>query len=65
MKVVEILLEAGASVEANGIDGETALVVANREHHVEVVNILLRAGANVEAVVDITGGLGETTASGG
>eukprot|EP00959_Pyramimonas_sp_CCMP1952_P460641 9480226-Pyramimonas_sp.AAC.3 len=47
VKVVRLLLEAGADVNRPNEDGESPLCVAVSEGHVEVVRALLEAGADV------------------
>jgi ankyrin repeat protein len=47
--VVKLLLEAGADVNAQFRDYETALYVASLEGHESVVKLLLEAGADVNA----------------
>lgn len=47
---VEMLLEAGADVNATEKDGGTALTIAVAHGHTEVVRVLLRWGADVNIV---------------
>ncbi|KAF8128801.1 ankyrin repeat-containing domain protein [Mycena galopus ATCC 62051] len=49
IKIVHILLEKGADVNAAGGEYGTSLQVAAAEGHTEVVSILLEKGANVNA----------------
>ncbi|MBM9576244.1 ankyrin repeat domain-containing protein [Leptospira sp. 201903070] len=46
-KKIQILLQAGASVDARDSRGKTALMIA--DHRPEVVEVLIRAGADVNA----------------
>src|SRR3989338_5878505 len=48
--IVEILVKAGADLEAVDHHGGTSLLVACESGHPSVVEILLKAGANIEAV---------------
>ena len=49
MKVVELLLKAGADIEAKDIYRETPVSWAAEKRHIEVVELLLKAGADIEA----------------
>ena len=49
VEVVKILLDKGATVDAQGADGRTALHIAAYEGHVEVVKMLLDEGAAIDA----------------
>jgi ankyrin repeat protein len=44
--VVQLLLGAGAAVDASTADGETPLLYAAGQGHTEVVRLLLGAGAD-------------------
>ncbi|KAG8303603.1 Ankyrin repeat A protein 2 [Homalodisca vitripennis] len=44
---VQIFLECGVEVDRQGIWGETALMLAATEGHLEIVRMLILAGANV------------------
>ncbi len=46
---IQLLLDAGADVNATDDDGETALIAAARGGHTEAAQILLDAGADVNA----------------
>ena len=46
-RVVDVLLDRGASIDAATEDGETALHIATEEGHGDTVNALLRRGADV------------------
>ena len=46
-KLIEILLDAGAEIEACDGDGETALVKSVKKNHVDIVRYLIERGANV------------------
>ena len=46
VKVVRLLLEAGADKNSVGNIGFTALMAASRQGHIEVVQVLLNAGAD-------------------
>ena len=48
-EIVNVLLNAGANVNAKNNIGYTALEVAIRKGHTEIVNALLKAGADVNA----------------
>lgn len=49
LRIVELLVQAGASLDAqNNITGRTAVMLAVRLQHVEVVKLLVRAGASLE-----------------
>ena len=48
-EVVEMLIEAGANIEAHNEKGETPLILASTKNHIKVVSLLLDANANVEA----------------
>ena len=45
--IVQLLLDAGANVDEQGADGETALHWAVTNAHAEVVETLLKAGASM------------------
>ena len=47
--MVQLLLQAGADVNAAAKDGLTALIYAGAKGHVDVVQLLLQAGAHVNA----------------
>jgi len=47
--LLESLMIAGASLEEVNEDGETALLIAAREGHLEAVKLLIKYGANVKA----------------
>ena len=49
--IVELLIGAGANVNAKANDGATALMVASLSGHKEIVEILIRAGADVNATI--------------
>ena len=49
-KMVELLLENNANIDALGEYGKTALVSAAERGHVETVKLLLQKGAEVDAV---------------
>lgn len=51
-KVVRLLLEAGADINAAKFDGATALMLASQIGNTEVVRILLNHGAKVNAACD-------------
>ncbi len=51
--VVELLLEAGADVDAAWGDGTTSLWSASESGHAEVVSLLLAAGADTDVTVTI------------
>jgi ankyrin repeat protein len=51
-RCVELLLDAGAQLEARDRDGWTALYCASRYNHPAVVSILLAAGARVDSATD-------------
>jgi ankyrin repeat protein len=53
--VVEMLLAAGARIEATGLHGRTALHVAAEANRAGVVRVLAAAGANLEAKMEIGG----------
>ncbi|AZT85421.1 ankyrin repeat domain-containing protein [Marinobacter sp. NP-4(2019)] len=46
-RLVELVLAAGAPVNASDSDGSTAVIRAARNGHLSVVRVLLAAGANV------------------
>lgn len=48
-ETVEILLEAGANIEAKNEQGQTPLILACLKNHTKIVSLLLDAGANLEA----------------
>lgn len=48
-KKVQLLLEAGAEVDAVGLDGFTPLYLAVGNNHPKAVKVLLKAGADIEA----------------
>ena len=48
---IQILLKAGANIEAKDSKGLTPLLVATYQGKVEALSILLKAGANIEAKV--------------
>lgn len=43
--IAQLLIAAGADVNAVNRDGDTALILASRNGHARVVHILLRSGA--------------------
>jgi ankyrin repeat protein len=45
-KVIQLLLAAGANVDAPEDEGQTALMLAADRGHMEVVQLLLRSGAD-------------------
>lgn len=53
--IVQMLLDAGAEVDAADSDGTTALMAAAQYGQSEIVTILINAGADIDAV-DNTGG---------
>ena len=48
--VLKTLLDFGANVESNGIDGNTALIHASRRDNASFATILLEYGANINAI---------------
>ena len=46
-KTVQTLLEKGADVNANDMDGWTALIFAIVKGHTDIVQILIDKGANI------------------
>ncbi len=46
---VRELLESGAAVDARDADGQTPLMVASRDGHVEIARLLMESGADVTA----------------
>jgi ankyrin repeat protein len=52
--MVEVLLQAGAEVDAQADDGSTALIKATLWNHSEIVALLLRSGAQ-PAIQDADG----------
>ena len=48
-KVVKLLLDKGANINAQQNDGHTALMAAIRAGHIESVKLLLSRGADVNA----------------
>ena len=50
--IANLLLQAGATVDAVDDDGWTALHVAAQGGYLSIVNLLLQAGATVDAVGD-------------
>ncbi|KAL8279973.1 hypothetical protein RQP46_007554 [Phenoliferia psychrophenolica] len=52
LKVADLLLKAGAAVDAKSNYGETSLFRASVEGHLEVVDLLLKAGAAVDVKTD-------------
>jgi ankyrin repeat protein len=48
LKSVEVLLEAGAKINASNDVGHTALIVAVKERHYEVAEVLLAHGADID-----------------
>lgn len=49
VKVVKMLIDSGANIEATGWNELTPLHYAAKEGHNEVVKMLLQHGANTEA----------------
>lgn len=49
LEIVEMLLRAGAEIEAANEQQQTALIVAYRHRHTNVIQRLLKAGADVNA----------------
>ena len=54
-KTTQILLEAGAGVNARDKNGETALMWASRQGDVDRVKLLIKSGADVNAIDDAFG----------
>ena len=54
--MVELLIEKGARKEAKDGDGNTPLILAAEEGHLDIVELLIRNGA----VVDVKNGEGQT-----
>jgi ankyrin repeat protein len=52
LQLVEMLLNAGASVNACSDDGRTALWLAAKAQHEEAVGLLIARGAHINAVTD-------------
>ena len=52
-EIVQLLLDAGADVDAQSKDGWTALMVAARYRSARFVRVLLDAGTNNCGVIDI------------
>ena len=52
IKVVEMLLKAGADVNTKGFYSCTPLILASINGHINIVKLLLKAGANVNAKED-------------
>lgn len=48
-EALEVLLDAGADVNAQAPDGSTALMKATPWRHVDIVTLLLARGANAHA----------------
>ena len=49
IRIVKLLLDAKANIEAKDKSGQTPLSWAAEEGHVDVVKLLLKAKANIEA----------------
>ena len=47
--MIELLLKAGADIEAKDIYGETPVSWAAEKRHIEMVELLLKAGVDTEA----------------
>lgn len=50
VEIIELLLEAGAAVDAPALNGGTPLMRAIQSSRPSCVNVLLKAGADVNAV---------------
>lgn len=50
VEILRLALEFGANVNTRALDGNTPLIVAARNTHVDAVELLLRANADVNAV---------------
>lgn len=48
-EVVQVLIAAGADLEATGTDGQTPLHLAAQKKHEHIVKMLLKAGAQLES----------------
>ena len=47
LDIAKMLLEKGASIDIQNIDGWTALIWASRNGNIDIVETLLESGANV------------------
>lgn len=61
MKIVQLLLDAGVDIDANGGTG-TALITAAKENDIEMARFLIQAGADVN-VVNLSKGMALQAAS--
>mgnify|MGYP005989237825 CR=1 FL=1 len=52
---IQMLLDAGADINAKNKDGYTALIVAAEQGHLLLFDLLLNAGANVDAKENVNG----------
>ena len=48
-EVINVLVSAGAKLNAKDYDGATPLMLAAKENHIEVVKALIAAGADIFA----------------
>ena len=50
MDIVRLLLERGALIDKAKDNGDTPLIIASEEGHVDTVRLLLEKGASIEEV---------------
>ncbi len=52
--MVRILLDAGADIDMQDMDGDTPLIVAASEGNIQIVDLLLSRGASLEEEDDVS-----------